>query len=905
MPSLMEQVKIIETLLQAFREAPVKDGDKAYLVSRTWVDKALALRSGADKNSNDDGNAVLGPIDNSDIIEEQSTDSSNQSFTRLKPGADLEDFELFTEDAWNMVIDWYGIKEGQQPIVRTAIETASDSGSNVLYEFHPTVFKAHRLWSEISPLPIEQALKARNPPPLRLVRSRKYHAQTFVKELKELSGIPLERKIRLWAVSEILPAADDSKPRSALTPPDSPERENGAINPQASWPNLLIDIVSFNELDSQKQPLRLQDHTVNSNYNGRSSLQQNELVSDLTLVLDEQVDKSDWVSTYTGRSRGPEKSLVARGAGNAPSSRPASGRNSPAPSGPTTRGRVQKSRNGRSLGAVGLHNLGNTCYMNSALQCVRSVEELTKYFLTDTYIDEVNKTNPLGYHGKVALAYVGLLRDIYAEGRGSVSPRDFKNMVGKCRSTFAGWGQQDSQEFLGFLLDALQEDLSRIVKKPYIEKPDSTDDMINDPEAIRQMAEQVWDITRKRDDSVIADLFTGMYKSTLKCPECGKISITFDPFNNLTLPLPIENMWTRPVKFFPLNDTPVLIDVELPKHSAIDALRQFISERTGVPVDRLIGAEEYNNTFFKVYDVNQDVSEEIRNSDVPTIHELEAVPTNWPVKGRKPKIRSMLDIDTPFDAEETSDPRYEKMVVPVFHRRPDAQSRQAGASPPHFIILSKEEASDLDTIRRKVLEKVATFSTWTKFNDVASTETAEAGDSDAIVMTASDADSSGDSKVAAHSVEGEEDMLDITMKDSNGAGKEQKIGEKVLKHFNRRRPACAHSGCPIDPELSQLFDLSYFHEHNNGSIPTGWQKLNYGGSLPKISDRIPESSTEDGDDDGEGASPESWNSTASGNEDSSGEDAPKEEEPIATRMNDESSEDDMPKGAKVRDYLRN
>ncbi|KAK0389430.1 hypothetical protein NLU13_3005 [Sarocladium strictum] len=895
MPPLLEQIKIIETLLKAFREAPVKAGDKAFIVSRSWVDRALSLRDESGKVASDVGGTTLGPIDNSDIIEEQSKDSSDQPFTRLKPGSGLEEFELFPEDAWNMVIEWYGIKEGQDPIVRTAIETA-DPGteSNVMYEFHPTIFKAHRLWSEISPLPIEQSLKARNPPPLRLVRSRKYHAQTFLKELKQLSGIPLDRRVRLWTVPETLPAVELSRPRSALTPPDSPGTEGPSENAQASWPNLLLDLPSFNSVKDQRMKVELVDHTWSQNYNGKSSLQLYNLVSDQTLVLDENVESDEYVSTYSGRSRGAQRSLPARGAGMAPASRTNSGRSSPAPQGPTTRGRTQKSRHGRSLGAVGLHNLGNTCYMNSALQCVRSVEELTKYFLTDAYVDEVNKTNPLGYNGKVALAYMGLLRDIYAEGRGSVSPRDFKGTVGRCRSTFAGWGQQDSQEFLGFLLDALQEDLSRIVNKPYIEKPDSTDDMINDPEAIRRMAEQVWDITRKRDDSVIADLFTGMYKSTLQCPVCDKISITFDPFNNLTLPLPIENMWIGTIKFFPLNDAPVQIDVELPKHSAIDALRKFISERTGVPVDRLIGGEEYKEKFFKIYDNTQDVSGEIHQNDVATFHELESVPTNWPSKGRKQKVRSMLDIDTPIETEELDDPRYERMVVPVFHRRPEAVGRNDGAAPPHFIVLTKDEASNYDVIRRKVLEKIATLSTWTKFSEMPSSEAVDAGDSDVVVTSTSDADSSGDSKIAARSVEGEEDMLDISMKDGNGSNKEHKPDSKILKHFNHKRPAFVDPDVFIDPQLYQLFELTYFHDNSDGSVPTGWHKLdNSSQSLPKISDRIPESSTEDGD----AASPESWNSVASGNDDSSDEDAAKEESDV-TRMNDESSEEDMPKGAR-------
>ena len=113
--------------------------------------------------------------------------------------------------------------------------------------------------------------------------------------------------------------------------------------------------------------------------------------------------------------------------------------------------------------------------MNSALQCVRSVEELTKYFLTGVAEHEINNDNPLGNNGDVARAYGNLLMEIYKDpAPQSVAPRHFKNIIGRYAPSFSGYAQQDSQEFLGFLLDGLQEDLSRVKKKPYIEKPDST-----------------------------------------------------------------------------------------------------------------------------------------------------------------------------------------------------------------------------------------------------------------------------------------------------------------------------------------------------------------------------------------------------------------------------------------------
>jgi ubiquitin carboxyl-terminal hydrolase 4/11/15 len=890
----MEQVKVIETFLKAFAETPPKENDLAYLVSRSWVDKALALRSDPKLADGACAEESLGAIDNSDIIQEVIKQSDGQPFTLLMPGTDLHDFELFPEHAWNLVMSWYGLKYGQDPITRIAVNTSTDpmSEPNIIYELHPPVFQVHRLWSKLSPLPIEQQLKAANPPPLVLVRSRKYHMQTFYKELKQLAGIPIDRKFRVFIIQETRVPTDLFQSNSALTtPPDSPGRAEEVTSANDDpWSHLLIDVHTFSATRNDRRLVEAKDQTAKDYYNGKATLQLHELGTDQRLMLDESIGDW-WVSTYDGRSKLP--SSFGNKSGTTASSRSDSGRSSPVPQGPVTRGRAQRKRGGRSLGAVGLHNLGNTCYMNSALQCVRSVEELTKYFLTNTYVSEINKSNLLGYYGKVAMAYGNLLREIYDEGRGSVSPRDFKTTVGKCRSTFSGFGQQDSQEFLGFLLDGLQEDLSRIKKKPYIEKPDSTDEMINDPEAIREMADKVWDITRKRDDSVIADLFTGMYKSTLHCPECGKISITFDPFNNLTLPIPVEDVVCRTVKFYPLHDTPVKFDVELKKHSAIESLKQFISIRTGVPVNRLMGADEFKGTFFKVYDNNQDASEEIGASDVPAIHELEAVPTNWPGKVEK-KYPSMLDVDTPLEAE-WDDAKYDRLVVPVFHRRPEHAVRsQDSVPPPHFIVLTREESRDIDLVRRKVLAKVATFTTWHKLTEAKEPESSQTPDTDMVLTNASDGDSSGDSKVVAHSIEGEDDIVDVTMKGAAASPPRNPAQAGILRRFDTRRPALADPEIFLEPELQNLFELSYFANRDD-VVPTGWQSFDNMKSLPKLTDRISDVNQEDDDDEdddgGEDASPESWNSTNSGNEESSNEDISRGST-SQTRMMDESSEED-------------
>lgn len=131
----------------------------------------------------------------------------------------------------------------------------------------------------------------------------------------------------------------------------------------------------------------------------------------------------------------------------------------------------------------------------------------------------------------------------------------------------------------------MHEDLNRIMKKPYTEKPDSTDEMVGNPQLIAELAERHWDIYKKRNDSAVADLFGGLYKSTLVCPECQKVSITFDPFMDLTLPLPIESFFTKEFFFWPKDPkhrTPFKFGVELPKNSSIGALKEYTGKKFGV-----------------------------------------------------------------------------------------------------------------------------------------------------------------------------------------------------------------------------------------------------------------------------------------------------------------------------------
>ena len=184
-------------------------------------------------------------------------------------------------------------------------------------------------------------------------------------------------------------------------------------------------------------------------------------------------------------------------------------------------------------GVCGLTNLGNTCFMNSMLQCLSNAGVLTTHFISREFEHDINEENVLGTQGEMALKFYQLIKQMWKGTNSFISPTDLKYLIGRIQPQFRGYRQHDAQELCTFLLDALHEDLNKIKRKPYIEEKDpkpGTPDV--------SIAEDSWKNFLARNSSFIVDQFYGQLRSHITCNECGFEAVKFDPFSCLSVPIP-------------------------------------------------------------------------------------------------------------------------------------------------------------------------------------------------------------------------------------------------------------------------------------------------------------------------------------------------------------------------------
>ncbi|XP_055545273.1 ubiquitin carboxyl-terminal hydrolase 15 isoform X2 [Wyeomyia smithii] len=178
----------------------------------------------------------------------------------------------------------------------------------------------------------------------------------------------------------------------------------------------------------------------------------------------------------------------------------------------------------KGRGLTGLKNLGNTCYMNSILQCLSNSTFLTEYFTEGLFRQHLNGNNKT--QGRIAEEVAAVIVTLWTGKYKCIASKNLRYVVGQYERQFGGIEQQDSHEFLTILMDWLHSDLQTVSMK--IET--SLDQL--------PPSEKAWVEYLKGKESYVSQLFYGQIKSTVKCRRCGKESATYESFSNLSLELP-------------------------------------------------------------------------------------------------------------------------------------------------------------------------------------------------------------------------------------------------------------------------------------------------------------------------------------------------------------------------------
>jgi ubiquitin carboxyl-terminal hydrolase 8 len=156
-------------------------------------------------------------------------------------------------------------------------------------------------------------------------------------------------------------------------------------------------------------------------------------------------------------------------------------------------------------GLCSLENIGNTCYMNSALQCLSNIPLLTHFFINNRIIDLINSKNPAGSGGLITLTYSSLIQEMWSGKIEKCIPTALKERIDSYTDQFNDNNQHDSQEFMTLLLDVLHEDLLSI----------------------------------QSDRSPISELFYGQIETTFLCENKCPAVVVSSKFNFLPLPIPM------------------------------------------------------------------------------------------------------------------------------------------------------------------------------------------------------------------------------------------------------------------------------------------------------------------------------------------------------------------------------
>jgi ubiquitin C-terminal hydrolase len=245
-------------------------------------------------------------------------------------------------------------------------------------------------------------------------------------------------------------------------------------------------------------------------------------------------------------------------------------------------------------GLSGLKNQGNTCYMNSIIQCLASLDLFRTWMVSKSFkkrlyynygiklVDKIRKDNKFDQTKKIKInqsdleqfsqnSIVYRLAEVFEnmwKQNCYITPQKLKDKIGESCESFRGYRQHDSQELLNEILDKIHEETkAEVIVYPemtsgvneYLYELKKCNSIMNDPlatpedkeqayyifceykknhvvDAITASSIQFWRSYVSKSHSIITDLFTGLFYSKIVCKECGLVSGSFEPFTTLSVP---------------------------------------------------------------------------------------------------------------------------------------------------------------------------------------------------------------------------------------------------------------------------------------------------------------------------------------------------------------------------------